>query len=139
MSIPVHCAHTALLDPNTLKPNPVNPNRHSAHQTPSLPDADPHSIRPRFGGRESKFLAETTLLLAILRPLAHILPPPPAPPPPRPPKTNSTSKNATNATKRSSEAFPQKIPKRLPFTCSAQLNKTSIPLSPQKITITQTL
>lgn len=32
MSIPVHCAHTALLDPNTLKPNPVNPNRHSAHQ-----------------------------------------------------------------------------------------------------------
>ena len=80
MSIPVHCAHTALLDPNTLKPNPVNPNRHSAHQTPSLPDADPHSIRPRFGGRESKFLAETTLLLAILRPLAHILPPPPAPP-----------------------------------------------------------
>ena len=32
MSIPVHCAHTALVDPNTLKPNPVNPNRHSAHQ-----------------------------------------------------------------------------------------------------------
>jgi hypothetical protein len=32
MSIPVHCAHTRLLDPNTLKPNPVNPNRHSAHQ-----------------------------------------------------------------------------------------------------------
>ena len=32
MSIPVHCAHTALRDPNTLKPNPVNPNRHSAHQ-----------------------------------------------------------------------------------------------------------
>ena len=32
MSIPVHCAHTALLDPNTLKPNPANPNRHSAHQ-----------------------------------------------------------------------------------------------------------
>lgn len=32
MSIPVHCAHTALHDPNTLKPNPANPNRHSAHQ-----------------------------------------------------------------------------------------------------------
>ena len=32
MDIPVHCAHTRLLDPNTLKPNPLNPNRHSAHQ-----------------------------------------------------------------------------------------------------------
>jgi len=32
VSIPVHCAHTALLDPNTLEPNPANPNRHSAHQ-----------------------------------------------------------------------------------------------------------
>ncbi|MFZ9937956.1 MAG: ParB/Srx family N-terminal domain-containing protein [Luteolibacter sp.] len=32
MSIPVHCAHTRLADPNSLKPNPVNPNRHSAHQ-----------------------------------------------------------------------------------------------------------
>jgi len=32
MSIPVYCAHTALLDPNSLKPNPINPNRHSAHQ-----------------------------------------------------------------------------------------------------------
>lgn len=32
MSIPVHCAHTTLIDPNGLKPNPVNPNRHSAHQ-----------------------------------------------------------------------------------------------------------
>ena len=32
MTIPVHCAHTRLVDPNTLKPNPVNPNRHSAHQ-----------------------------------------------------------------------------------------------------------
>ena len=32
MSIPLHCAHTRLVDPNTLKPNPVNPNRHSAHQ-----------------------------------------------------------------------------------------------------------
>jgi hypothetical protein len=32
VSIPVHCAHTALIDPNGLKPNPVNPNRHSAHQ-----------------------------------------------------------------------------------------------------------
>lgn len=32
MSIPVHCAHTTLVDPNSLKPNPVNPNRHSAHQ-----------------------------------------------------------------------------------------------------------
>ena len=30
--IPVHCAHTRLADPNTLKPNPANPNRHSAHQ-----------------------------------------------------------------------------------------------------------
>ena len=28
----MHCAHTRLVDPNTLKPNPVNPNRHSAHQ-----------------------------------------------------------------------------------------------------------
>ena len=27
MSIPVHCAHTRLADPNTLKPNPANPNR----------------------------------------------------------------------------------------------------------------
>ena len=32
MSIPVHCAHTRLVDPNTLEPNPANPNRHSAHQ-----------------------------------------------------------------------------------------------------------
>lgn len=32
MSIPVHCAHTRLVDPASLKPNPVNPNRHSAHQ-----------------------------------------------------------------------------------------------------------
>ena len=32
MSIPVHCAHTRLADPNTLQPNPANPNRHSAHQ-----------------------------------------------------------------------------------------------------------
>jgi len=32
VSIPVHCAHTTLIDPNGLKPNPVNPNRHSAHQ-----------------------------------------------------------------------------------------------------------
>lgn len=30
--IPVHCAHTSLADPNSLKPNPLNPNRHSAHQ-----------------------------------------------------------------------------------------------------------
>lgn len=28
----VHCAHTSLVDPNTLKPNPRNPNKHSAHQ-----------------------------------------------------------------------------------------------------------
>ena len=28
----IHCAHNALVDPATLKPNPVNPNRHSAHQ-----------------------------------------------------------------------------------------------------------
>ena len=32
MSIPIYCAHTRLVDPNTLKPNPANPNRHSAHQ-----------------------------------------------------------------------------------------------------------
>lgn len=32
MSIPVHCAHTRLADPRALRPNPVNPNRHSAHQ-----------------------------------------------------------------------------------------------------------
>ena len=32
MSIPVHCAHTRLVDPRTLEPNPANPNRHSAHQ-----------------------------------------------------------------------------------------------------------
>lgn len=32
MSIPIHCAHTRLVDPNALKPNPANPNRHSAHQ-----------------------------------------------------------------------------------------------------------
>ncbi len=30
--LPVHCAHTRLADPATLKPNPANPNRHSAHQ-----------------------------------------------------------------------------------------------------------
>jgi len=28
----VHCAHSKLLDPRSLKPNPANPNRHSAHQ-----------------------------------------------------------------------------------------------------------
>jgi hypothetical protein len=32
MTIPVYCAHTSLVDPATLKPNPLNPNRHSAHQ-----------------------------------------------------------------------------------------------------------
>ena len=32
MSIPIYCAHTRLADPNSLKPNPANPNRHSAHQ-----------------------------------------------------------------------------------------------------------
>ena len=32
MEIPVYCAHTSLLDPATLKPNPANPNKHSAHQ-----------------------------------------------------------------------------------------------------------
>lgn len=26
------CAHTSMADPGTLKPNPANPNRHSAHQ-----------------------------------------------------------------------------------------------------------
>lgn len=30
--VKVHCAHNALVDPATLKPNPANPNRHSAHQ-----------------------------------------------------------------------------------------------------------
>jgi hypothetical protein len=30
--IPIHCAHTTLADPATLRPNPANPNRHSAHQ-----------------------------------------------------------------------------------------------------------
>ena len=29
------------------------------HRTPSLPDADPRSDRPRCDGRESKFLEET--------------------------------------------------------------------------------
>lgn len=28
----VHCAHSELVDPRKLKPNPENPNRHSAHQ-----------------------------------------------------------------------------------------------------------
>jgi hypothetical protein len=28
----VHCSHTAQVDPSSLKPNPLNPNRHSAHQ-----------------------------------------------------------------------------------------------------------
>jgi hypothetical protein len=28
----VHCSHSELVDPATLKPNPANPNRHSAHQ-----------------------------------------------------------------------------------------------------------
>lgn len=28
----VHCSHTALVNPSKLKPNPDNPNRHSAHQ-----------------------------------------------------------------------------------------------------------
>lgn len=32
MSISIYCAHTRLADPNALKPNPANPNRHSAHQ-----------------------------------------------------------------------------------------------------------
>ena len=30
--VTVHCAHSSLVDPSTLKPNPANPNRHSAHQ-----------------------------------------------------------------------------------------------------------
>ncbi len=30
--IAIHCAHTSVRDPATLKPNPDNPNRHSAHQ-----------------------------------------------------------------------------------------------------------
>jgi hypothetical protein len=30
--VTVHCSHTALVNPNKLKPNPDNPNRHSAHQ-----------------------------------------------------------------------------------------------------------
>ena len=28
----VHCAHSEMVGPRTLKPNPGNPNRHSAHQ-----------------------------------------------------------------------------------------------------------
>ena len=32
MSIPIYCAHTRLADPDSLKPNPANQNRHSAHQ-----------------------------------------------------------------------------------------------------------
>jgi len=32
VSIPIYCAHTRVIDPNILKPNPANPNRHSAHQ-----------------------------------------------------------------------------------------------------------
>ncbi len=32
MSLKVHCANNALVDPARLRPNPVNPNRHSAHQ-----------------------------------------------------------------------------------------------------------
>ena len=31
-NVKIHCAHNALVDPATLKPNPKNPNRHSAHQ-----------------------------------------------------------------------------------------------------------
>jgi hypothetical protein len=30
--IAVHCAHTALVHPDKLRPNPANPNKHSAHQ-----------------------------------------------------------------------------------------------------------
>jgi hypothetical protein len=30
--VTVHCAHTALVHPGSLQPNPDNPNRHSAHQ-----------------------------------------------------------------------------------------------------------
>jgi hypothetical protein len=36
VSIPVYCAHTRLADPNSLQPNPANPNRHSAHQVQLL-------------------------------------------------------------------------------------------------------
>jgi len=36
VSIPVHCAHTREADPKELKPNPANPNRHSAHQVQLL-------------------------------------------------------------------------------------------------------
>jgi len=32
VSLKIHCAHDALVDPATLRPNPVNPNQHSAHQ-----------------------------------------------------------------------------------------------------------
>jgi len=40
--VTVHCAHNQLVDPRKLKPNPVNPNRHSAHQIAKLfADADP--------------------------------------------------------------------------------------------------
>ena len=36
MSIPIFCAHTSLIDPRALRPNPANPNRHSAHQVALL-------------------------------------------------------------------------------------------------------
>jgi len=36
VSIPIFCAHTRLIDPRALKPNPANPNRHSAHQVALL-------------------------------------------------------------------------------------------------------
>jgi hypothetical protein len=36
VSIPIFCAHTRLADPNSLQPNPANPNRHSAHQVQLL-------------------------------------------------------------------------------------------------------
>ena len=32
VSLKIHCAHDVLVDPAKLRPNPVNPNQHSAHQ-----------------------------------------------------------------------------------------------------------
>ena len=64
--------------------------------------------------------------------LGSNLPPPFTPQPSRPPKKTSTSKRgaekAPSTTKRSWGNFTLKNPKAPPFTCSAQLNKISIPL-----------
>ena len=44
----VHCAHTQLVDPRKLKPNPVNPNRHSAHQIQILAAIMPFALLTMF-------------------------------------------------------------------------------------------